>query len=729
MSIHLKAWLSLAVATSALAWSGQGGAQTIADATASGPDGKIEEVIVTAEKRSELAHDLPASISVLSREALDQRGLDTTESLQFETPSLQYGEFGSVQVASIRGVGTNQYGAAVQPGVAIYIDGVYQARTMTGNLAQVDLDRVEVLRGPAGTLYGRNAVGGAINFITQQPTDQLGGYLQAGYASYDEYRVQGVANVPLSDSVRTRLMLDYDDRQDGWIKNVVPGQPNLGADRDFSGRFQLAADLASNVTFNLSAYAVDAGGNNIYLEWYGPPPNFAPAHPIVPLAPRQTSANDPSDSHRHMEGLTGTLDWDMGWASLKAISAYYTVSIRNALDSDGVNLSIAPSHNSIASTTFSQEFDLSGKDFGLDWVTGLYYLDDTLHYASEFDFNVTSGTIPAGVGLITGQSPYTTKSYAGFADGTYNVTDAFRLIAGMRYSRDDVNLLQTNLTTYHAAPLAIPGTCNPPVAFQRSFDSFTPRGGAQYDFNDNENLYFTVSRGFKAGGFNSGSCGNSFKPERLTSYEVGLKSRLFDNHLILDGAAFYYDYTDLQLQQYLSNASTIVNVPQASVRGLELQATAAPDVHWELEGNLSLLDATYDTYSNVDVLNPAAGIQNLAGNSLDRSPKMSGNVGIQYTTSPFDGIGVFTARADAYATSRVYYREFENPQDSQAPYGLLNVSLVWESPDQKMTGRLYGTNLTNTDYITSLSSTNQYNGRFVTWGPPSQVGIEFRVHY
>lgn len=242
-------------------------APTDTESTAGQAPADSGEIVVTAQKRSESVQKVAASITAIGGEALTQRGITSAADLQFAVPSMQTGKILGNTAINIRGVGLNQ-GA---PGVAIHIDGVYQAQPTMGDLAQADLERVEVLRGPQGTLYGRNATGGAVNFITKAPTDRFEGYALIGLAEYDEMKLQGMINVPLGDRVRARLVADWTRRSDGFVKNVTPGGPDLDRGETFSGRLRISADLTDNLTLDLSGAALHGSGPSLYFTLHNKP--------------------------------------------------------------------------------------------------------------------------------------------------------------------------------------------------------------------------------------------------------------------------------------------------------------------------------------------------------------------------------------------------------------------------------------------------------------------------
>ncbi len=634
------------------------------------PASQIETVVVTAEKRLETVQSVPAAISAVSGDQLRARGIDTVNELQFAVPSLHAGTLTGSTGLTIRGVGATSVGSSGTAGVAVNIDGVYQPETSTVDLAQVDLERVEVLRGPQGTLYGRNATGGAVNFITKAPTDSFEAVALAGFATYNEYHLQGIVNEPLfDDHVRTRLVVDYRDREDGFVKNIVPGGKDLAKGQDLSGRFRLAADIADNLTFDLGVTAFHSTGPWQYLTNYGPPVPLAfVINPFLAgatfvAAPRKTNDNDPVGGSRDYQSISGTFTWQLPFATLKSISAYQSYLYTYANDGDGTNLSVAPYTGKNSNRTFTQEFDLSGQTDRLDWVLGAFYLteQDSNRLGYIFDYGLSG--LPPSSYLDFLEPGYGTNSYAGFADVTYHITDDLKLIGGLRYSEDYQTATYGNFFGVIVGGTKIPiAPFCPTETDNIKSSSFTPRVGFQYNIDPSMMIYFTYSKGYKAGGANIYSCHDDYTPEKITSYEVGYKSQWLDNTLTLNASAFHYDYSDFQVSQIVGLSLDVTNAAGAQVDGLELESAWSPDNHWSLNANLSYINAYYTNFFNTDGLNSAAGLQNLQGNLLNDSPRVSANAGIAYSTDPFTW-GHLTAIVNASYRSRTYFREFNALRD------------------------------------------------------------------
>lgn len=698
----------------------------------------LEEIVVTAFKREQSLQNVPAAISAIGAQAIKDEGITDATNLQFYVPSLVAGTLAGVTAVSIRGVGLNQYGPTSQPGVAVNIDGVYQARTLSGGLGDMDLERVEVLRGPQGTLYGRNATGGAVNFITAEPTDKFEGSLLAGFASYDEYHLNAVLNAPLSDSVRTRLTVDYDDRQHGFVENVIPGGPDADMGSVVNTRLKIAADLASNLEADLSVFYLHRVGAFPWLQLVSPPSAAAItgnpflAGTVVPTEPLRFSADAGSESDLDTYGGSATFNLSLGSTQLKSITAYSWYDYHSFYDSDGTNVSFVTLGEGYKSTTFSQEFDLHGALGSLDWLFGVFYMDDDLRNTAQFDFpsGYPASLLVPGGSLTTANVPYRTQSGAVFTDDTIGITSKLRMIVGARYSQDKVTTRSdTTVDGLEVAPgFVLPTlvTCDG-VLSDPTFRSLTPRAGLQYDVSSEVGSYFTVSRGFKDGGVDG--CNTIYQPEKITAYEGGLRTRLFGDTVTLNPTIFYYDYTDFQVTEILGLTSPVVNAPKATELGFELESSWRANSHLSVNANLTLLDGKYGAgFYNTDTLNLALGAQDLSGKRLNRAPTASGSVGFEYRTSESEH-GRLSFRANVYASSRVYFREFNSPLDSQSPYSVANLSLIWDSSSDRYSTRFYVNNVGDTHSLSQVGASDSYGSRFAAYAPPRQLGVELRAKF
>lgn len=691
-----------------------------------------ETIVVTAQKRSQSIQEVPLAISALPAAALEARGVSTTEDLQFLVPSTHIGELLGQTSITIRGVGLNQ-GA---PGVAIHVDGIYQPRPSMGDLLQIDLERVEVLRGPQGTLYGRNANGGAVNFITRAPGKDFEGYLLASHASYDETRLQGMINLPVSDTVRARLVLDWNDQKQGFVRNVIAGGQDLDRGETFSGRFRIDFRLTDTLDVSLATTFLEGSGPRQYFVLQNLPTapvvavNPALAEATYAFEPWRTAANDPVDTQRDLSLTSATATWELGNFQLKSISAYTTLTDDSLADDDGIDVSVFPARRFYDSESFSQEINLGASFDQLDLVSGLYYLKDS--YRHLLDYDLLEGVaplspfgLPPGSDLVFDVRDYDTTVRAAFADLTFRPVPELSVIAGVRYSEEDQKQVQQN--SLSIGSLATLLTC-PLTTNEAKFKSTTPRLGMRYEFTPDISTYATYSKGYKAGGFNLNACDNRFNPEKLDAFELGLKSRVPGSDLTVNLSAFHYNYEDLQISQVIGLARFITNAAAARIDGIEAEIAWAPGEHWTVDASATYLDARYESFSNTDGLDPAAGIQVLDGNRLNDAPEFSGNLSVAYRTSETN-FGNFTLRGDLGYRGKYYLREFNGPLDTQSAFAVANTALIWDSPKRTFRVRLFANNITNESYIARMDASDNFGARFISWNQPRQYGIELKTFF
>lgn len=690
---------------------------------------QLEELVVTAQRRSESVQDVPAAITALSGEALAGRGIDDMSTLQFAVPNLTLGQsLGTTQIA-IRGVGRSTAGA---PAVAVNIDGVYQPRNPTMVLAQADLDRVEVLRGPQGTLYGRNANAGAINFLSVAPKADFGGQISASYATYDEYHLQAVLNTPIGDRVRTRLVVDRNRRGDGFVKNIAGGE-DLNTLSTSAARLRVSIDLAPNLTNDIAFSAIHASGKTDYYVPSTPPnatglalnPYIISA--IIPSKKNRTSALGVTGSDRNIEQISNTLAWQGEKIQAKSITAFQRYDNQFDMDRDGVDLKIVESHADEHATTFSQEFNVGGTLGPVDWVGGAYYARDKISIVTFYAFPLGFAPLPPNFFLVQDMPEAKTVSRAAFADATFKITERLKLIGGLRYSRDDIDVVHANYVGSLLTGATAIVTC-PRQVDDLKYDGVTYRAGAQFEINDNVNTFATVSKGFKAGGVNTSGCNNAFSPEFIKSYEAGFKSELLNRTLRLNASAFWYDYTDFQLTQVVGIAGRITNAASARVKGVEVEANWSPVEHWSLNANASILDAKFLDFISIDSLNPSRGAQNVRGNHLPNAPKFSGGLGAQYMTGARDW-GQLTVRGDVAYRSKLYFREFNDPAERQSAYAVVDANIVWDAPNDVYSVRLFATNLFNKGYYTAMLAVDGFGSRDGSFGAPRQIGAELKARF
>ncbi|TAJ74196.1 MAG: TonB-dependent receptor [Sphingobium sp.] len=721
------------------------------DAGETSADGHdANDIVVTAFKREQNVQDIPAAVSAVSGGDLAARGITDPSNLQFITPSLQVGKSQGNTAFTIRGVGFNTVGS---PAVAVHVDGVFQPRPGMGDLAQIDVNRVEVLRGPQGTLYGRNANGGVINFLSNRPTNKFEGQLTASYANYDQLYLEGILNAPFGPGAGARLVVAHKEQGDGFVRNVAGG-PDLLDEGYTAVRLALDFEPTDTLTVELTGSYVKRDGA-IYssIAQTRPSTSGARGAPFGDLfafggdiyaalgaqwsaEPLTTTANDPSSSDRKAYNFSGVLNWKVGDFTVRSITGYQSFSEDHRSDFDGTNVSIYQGRIIRDSDTFTQEINVSGKAGPVDLVVGGFYMDDK--YSQDLSINQPNGNgsfLPGA--LLSFKTPYyNTKSIAAFTDLTFNLTDRFRLIGGLRYSHDRQNTFQD--FSINADILAAPGVIINPgqqclaALPQLNFNSWTPRIGAQLDVSDSSTAYANYTEGFKVGGYNTdGTCNDKYEPEEIKSYEIGIRNSFMGGDLTLNATGFYYKYKNLQLQQIIGTGVSIINAPAARVWGLELEGNYRPNRNLAIFASLAFLDAKYTDFPTFD---GAAGTSpppvNVAGNYLNNAPKFSANLGFSYTPDLDVLGGRINLRADGSYRSETFTREFNDPiLERNDPYFIANASIAWTDASDTFTLRAFASNIFNEIYITQNQWSATIQSRAISYNTPRQYGIEARVRF
>ncbi len=739
---------------------------------ASGATGVLAEVVITAEKRVGTVQDAPLSITAFSGADLAAAGVSSTFALANATPGLtvQRDIIGKVV---IRGVGTENYTAGSDPGVAIHKDGLYIARSTVALFDFFDTSRVEVLRGPQGTLYGRNATGGVINIISNEPTEEFGGYAQVDVGNFNKRRIEAVLNAPLGDTVQSRLSVLYAER-DGYTKNLFPGAPATPPSAGFPGTPAIPSARESGVDQldNQELWAVrgqvkfqlgDSGAlllsGEITRDDSLPPasknfdgePWTLPTDMVLPdlrevsqgfeMALPGTNRTIPSAGRADQDAISARLTWDFGGLTLMSLSGYRKINFSWLNDGDGLDQFFVNYFQTDESEQFSQEFQLTSPDDSrLQWMLGAYYLTEDATGFMGVPFIIP---VPQPVIMWDGKSD--TTAYAVFGQMTYKFTDKLSTTLGVRYNHEkkqgDLTYNLFGGLIEPAPPVAPVGTTWAEV-LDRSWDAVTPKLGVSYDFTDDVMGYASATRGFKSGGLNLLAGQTPYDPEYLWSYELGVKSRMLGGRLIANLGAFYYDYKDLQVGKVVNLTATVVNAAKASIQGAELELRASPTDGFEINAGLAYLDATYDEFETEDPgwpgdagcgqLLTAPRTISLAGCDLPRSPQFQGSLGAQWSVPLATGAEL-RLRGDYAYRDKQYFTQFNRDNVSQDSYGTFNARITYTAAGGKWAITAYGDNLTDEDYfITVLESGVSPLGTVVpqaAMGPPRTYGVLLRYDF
>lgn len=727
-------------------------------------------IIVSANKRDENMQEVPISITAFSQEDLDKRGVSGLAGIQESTPNLNF----SVQSAgqnvarvTLRGIGTETLVGAGDPGVALHIDGVYVGRNSAAAADIFDVARVEVLRGPQGTLYGRNATGGSVNIITQKPTDVVEGYADVTYGNYNALRVRGVANVPLSDTVSSRVAI-FSDSHDGYIenlyefgrdaadKNSVGGrlqllwEPSAGTEVLLRGYFQKNAGAGPGSRFLGTDITTANGYPAVYLGGVRTVPGGAPL--LLPLYVTGTTTTGDSildrpdgfyqirkDTREYVDSLIKGIDLDASFEIsdsilLRSVSSYQTNSNDILVDADNSELPLETRERLSDAEQFSQEFNLiSQGDSDFEWILGAYYYREEL---TELFSTVTPtdvGTGATGVAQFRDVAAQS-ESYALFGQGSYTIGDRLTLTAGLRHTWDNKEQQRVagagsiDLTS-GVRFMGMGATGGLPAdEGSASFSEFTYRVSANYEVANDHYLFASYSRGYKTGGFDfnggrlDGGVQAPYNPEFVDAFEVGSKNQFFDRRFLFNATGFYYKYTDLQVFRLTGDGPLTDNAAESTIWGIEVESKLEATDNLTLEATVGYLDATYDQYT-IDRPVPT----DFAGNRLNYAPEWTLYLAAQYTQPVAKGEVV--ARIDWSYKSTTFFDRSNSALDTQPGYGLLNARLRYDADSFYVD--LFGRNLTDKQYVTGqlINPPFACGCRTVNLGNPLTYGATFGVRF
>ncbi len=601
----------------------------------------LEFIVVTAQRRSEQLQDVPISITAASSETLIRAGVTDTQSLAMVTPGLQLTSVRAAVVPFLRGVGTVNITAGDEGATAIYVDGVLNPVSVANVFALNNIERIEVLRGPQGTLFGRNAVGGLINIITKDPSYRTEGSFEVGIANYETIFGSAYITGGLADGVAADLAVYTTYQNEGWGRNLFLDVDQY-YNREIAVRSKVAIELGADVT---ATVALDYSfGDSDIGSSRQPLPGTLSIGGIAPVGTIYDSAGEvPPVGEKEQYGASLKVEWGIGDLLLQSTSAYRNYEVDSNLDSDGTPLKVFDVRETTLAETFQQELLLNGSTGPVDFTTGVFYFHSVAQYHPIF---IRSALIPPNNIAINDRME--TNSYAAFGQLTLNVTDALRLTGGLRYTHDEREV-QGTITSIEGFPtppgpgLVLADTDGLPASqTDRSWGELTWRGVVDYSFTDDIMAYASISRGFKSGVFSlTAPTSPAVDPEILDAYEVGFKADLFNNSLRLNLAAFYYDYTNIQVTSIgPSGVPILLNAASGEFKGVDGEIVyVAPLAEGNLQfrGSFSVLDGHYASYPGALFYTPQPTGGNLpsigdaTGNTTTQSPKFTSSVSFDYS--------------------------------------------------------------------------------------------------
>lgn len=689
----------------------------------------LEEIVVTARKREESLQDIPVSVSAFTANELAARQIDNISQISDSTPNLVFDSTapisGSNSAASIfiRGVGQTDFTLVTDPGVGLYLDGVYIARSVGGVLDLVDVERVEVLRGPQGTVFGKNTIGGAINITSKRPGDELSGFAEIKTGTDNRLDVKASINLPVSDALSIRL--SYADlNQDGYVKNLGGG-PNLSDTNARIGRVVIDYHPDGNFSATLSADATQRreqarAQKLVRFNPAAPGPTFGPFSALGlgtfddrflaggPFATNQ-GEEDFAKSNLDLYGLSLVMNYDFGDFEVKSISAYRTFDSEFGRDSDNSPFPIVATIDIMDHEQFSQELQVSGvaADNRLKWLFGVFYFEESGN---------NSNIVPIPVFDVVSGGSVDNGSWAAFGQATYDVTEKMSLTIGARYTDETKKFLPDQTVRFNEYTVPVFGGAGfvdgqrilPFVESSRDFNNFSLMGSLNYRWTDDLMTYLSYSEGYKSGGFNQRvfpprSEPGSFEPEEVSVYEFGWKWTNDANTVRFNGAGFYTDYTNVQVKVIDVIAPGTGNAAEGRIYGGEMELTALVTQDLTLQFSAGYLDTKYTAFA-AD-FDPAQGIDK--NSRFVNSPKWSLSGSLSYVV-PVSSYGDITFRGDWSYRSKVYNDAANSEFIAQDALHLFNAGATFNTSDEKWQLALQVRNITNQTYV--VTGNDEFNG-------------------
>lgn len=695
-------------------------------AQASGSGFVLEEVIVTARKREESLQDTPISVTAISGTELVLSQINSTQDLSNITPNLSFDSFasasGSNAAASvfIRGIGQTDFVPTTAPGVGIYIDGVYMAQSVGSAFDLVDVERIEVLRGPQGTLFGKNTIGGAVAIYTKKPANEFGGWAKFELGSDNQTNGAFTIDMPVSDQLSSQISASVRTR-DGYVKNIVSSQ-DLGDDDSRGARFAALFTPSDNLEFfftadyrherengapnvlvainDLAPFVAIANARSAGCPVSFPPPQSSPidntacANSQWVLGPHKVAANADLVSDLDAYGTALHIDWALDSFSIKSISAYRKVDSLSRRDGDDTPLTIVHTGDILKQDQFSQELQFSGTILNdrLNWMLGLYYFTEDADNPNTVELSI--GSILSG-GAVDG------RTKAIFSQVTYEFTERISLTAGIRYTTEKQTFLpdQYALTPYLSptGPMLPGDRILPYEPVTNKISETTPMATLSYYATDDLMTYLSYSEGYKSGGFHQRVPAPlpevpTYGPEFAEVWEVGFKYT--KDWLRINGSAFNTDYTDIQTIVRRGFAPVTVNAGDARIDGFELEGSLVPTPNWYFMFGVGYLDAKYvnipDEVVNSNTIDKSSQLTN--------TPEWSTNLRGAYTKD-IAQIGNVTLRLDWIYRASAYKTTNNAPYLEQQSYNLFNAAIIYEDLSKDWRIMLAGKNLNDEIYL------------------------------
>jgi iron complex outermembrane recepter protein len=716
-------------------WPGLPAAQSADGATA------IEEVIVTAQRREQMLIDVPISITSVSAETLEEVGAKTGASIQGLVPALNINATASYGGSPVSIRGTSGLGGGEDP-VAVYVDDIYTSSGQFSVTALSDVASVEVVRGPQGTLQGRNATAGALIIRTADPLPEFGGFIRGSVEDPRAHRIEAAASGPLAETLLARMSFDWLN-EEGWATNLFDGR-KMGGIRMHNVRTVLVWEPTEAARVRLAVNYQDRIVSQPTVRWahtnISPPPG--PVTPVgaqtphIPLPPEVqrrflegnlVNLNIEPRNHLRAPSVALNVQHDFGWATLVSVTGASNFTNEGVNDSDALAMTDRQGRNyaKYSGSAVSQEVRLQSNGENLvDWILGLYYAN----YQNTMNFHIVNERLSQPINQLSHfESHQTNPNWAVFADATWRVTEQLSLTGGVRYTEDSKEF--RNIWTSHNMST---GAILNRIAFaapERTWTDTSYRAKLAWEPSDDLMAYLSYSKGFKGGGYNAFGVGPQpgYSPEIMKSWEVGVKAYLWDRRAFVAAAAYDNEYDNLQVTSGVPTGGVVItNAAAAKIRGFEVEGELRPTQNWTFLANLAHIDGVFSSFPRApDIL----GVQrDVSGNRLTNSPEWQYFLQAQYRTALTDNWSV-------RATVNWRWRDeiFFHPTDQHLPHlrgpenGELGARLSFRYEPQDLTLAVYGNNLNDSRVVANQGLTFSYAQAF--FNRPRVIGVQLEKRF
>ena len=689
---------------------------------------KLEVITVTAQRRGENIQKVPVAVTAMNAEMLEKQDVHDLNTIATRVPGLSFSPFAPGQnIISLRGASSNDDGAGTDNSVAVFVDDVYLGRVSNVNPEMFDIERVEVLRGPQGTLYGKNTIGGAINIISKLPSlDELDAKLRLNIGNYGRRDVAGYINGPLGDNVAAKLSFSS-RKNDGWVDNVTLNKKQKDNDV-FAGRAQLlyegdnfqalfSGDYSQLDVTDMARTPVDTGAKDDPAVW-------SPAYVAACKEGAPFCAAGAVDGYAKQKayGVSAKLTWDLDLGELISISAYRDSESDWNMDATGSPALALIDDIIDNSDQFSQEFRWVGQNDSFNYVAGAWYMNENTDRSECFDLSPDTDCSTGMDGSDFYHQVNETNSYALFGQLDWKFATDWILTVGGRYSyetKEIDNVAKAGNFVIINENFGI----DSPVTLKESWGAFTPKVALKYTVSDDTTAYLSFAQGFKSGGFAAAPQSlaetKPLEPEEATNFEFGIKSDITDTFR-LNTTVFHTDYKNLQIQSFGPRSSgedfgvfNTFNAGDAKIDGIELEFTWLPTDNLKLYGFYGYMDSEF-----VDTVVPNSAYPNQSGQEMLRTPKNKYSINLEHNIDLDSG---------DYFTTNLNYRFTDDQRGELEPYAvqpafkLLDASFTWHSANDNWEVSIWGKNLTEEVYITHVYTVA--SSVVAVYGEPRMYGV------